>query len=566
MASTRQGEKTTRVGPHWPGGDTPINVGTYTSIKPVVDEGRCVAPCKLVCPADTDIQGFIALVTSGQYGEALRLIKQTNPLPLVIGRVCPAFCEGDCRRKAADESVAINALERFVADYDQSTGSPYVPEVKPATGHKVAVIGGGPAGLSAAYYLAVEGHGVAIFDANPQLGGMLRHGIPEYRLPKALLDKEIATIAGLCSEIHTNVSLGRDLTIEDLKKKGYKAIFISIGAQRDQRMGVEGEDSPGVLSGTKFLWDVSTGEKVNLGQKVVVIGGGNTAVDAARTAMRLGAKEVTILYRRSREEMPAIAEEVEGAESEGVQLHLLAAPVKINVKDGSIDSLECVRMELGEPDSSGRRSPKPIAGSEFTLKADTVITAVGQIIDSSGLPGGIIGSDKYIEVNQETMEASVDGVFAGGDCVSGPATVVEAVAAGRRASASINQYLSGQPVVSLGKLRSYTKGNAEDSVVRSTEEMNPLPRVKMPVLSPAERRSNFNEIKLGFTEEMARSEAERCLRCGACLLCWLFCPDGAISVQGNGKKKLEVNNDLCKACGICVQECPLKAIELLPIE
>lgn len=565
MTTVQQGKKPKHPGPHWPAGDTPIKVGSYTPIKPVIDEGRCIAPCKLACPADTDIQSFIALTINGQYKEALKLIKQTNPLPLVIGRVCPGFCEDKCRRGIIDERIAVNALERFVADYDQSTEAPFVPEVKPATGHKVAIVGGGPAGLSAAYYLAIGGHEVAIFDANPQLGGMLRYGIPEYRLPKTILDKEIATIINLCREIRYNVSLGGDFTIEGLKRKAYEAIFISIGARVNQRMGIDGEDLPGVLPGIKFLWDVAVGNKVALGRKVVVIGGGNTAVDAARTEMRLGAEEVTILYRRSREEMKAIPEEVDEIEQDGGHLQLLADPIKVNSKDGRIDSLECIRMMLGEPDSSGRRRPQPVAGSEFTLKVDTVIAAIGQTIDASGLPKGMLSTTKYVEVNQATMETSVDGVFAGGDCVSGPATVVEAVAAGRRAAISINQYLSGQSVVSLERPYRQAKGEISEITVNASEEVTPQPRVKMPILSPAGRKSNFNEIKRGFTEEMAKREAERCLQCGACFLCWLLCPDGAISIQ-DGKKKLEVDHDLCKACGICAKECPLKAIEMLPVE
>lgn len=566
MSTVGQGKKTIHVGPHWPGGDTPINVGSYTKIKPVVDEKRCTAPCKQACPADTDIQGFIDLITKGKYKDALKLVKRTNPLPMVIGRVCPGFCETRCRRGALDDTIAIYALERFIADYDQSAGAPYTPEVKPSTRHKVAIIGGGPAGLSAAYYLAIEGHEVELFDANPQLGGWLRYGIPEYRLPKDVLDKEIATIANLCRQIHHNVSLGRDFSIDDLKKKGYKAIFIGIGAQEDQRVGVEGDGLGGVLSGINFLRDSALGKKTDVGKKVVVIGGGNTAVDAARTALRMGAKEVTILYRRSKEEMPAISEEVDGAEQEGVRLQFLAAPVKFSGKDGKIDSIECIRMKLGERDSSGRRKPEPIAGSEFNLKANTVIAAIGQSIDRSALSKQMLNSRQYVQIDEETMETPVEGVFAGGDCVHGPATVIEAIAAGRRAAVSINLYLSGQSLKSLKKPHERAKVEPDRLSVNPSEEATPQPRVEMPVLSAKERRRNFSEIKLGFTEEMARREADRCLQCGACFLCLLLCPDGAIYLQGNGKKKVEVKNDLCKACGICVHECPLQAIAMLPVE
>jgi formate dehydrogenase major subunit len=560
------GKKTIHVGPHWPGGDTPINVGSYTKIKPRVDEKLCTAPCKQACPADTDIQGFIDLITEGKYKDALKLVKCTNPMPMVIGRVCPGFCETRCRRGALDDTIAIYALERFIADYDQSTRNPYTPEVKPSTVHKVAIIGGGPAGLSAAYYLAIEGHEVEIFDANPRLGGWLRYGIPEYRLPKDVLDKEIVTIANLCRQIHHKVALGRDFTIEDLKKRGYKAIFIGIGAQEDQRIGVDGDELGGVLSGINFLRNSALGKKIDVGEKVVVVGGGNTAVDAARTALRMGAKELTILYRRSREEMPAISEEVDGAEQEGVRLQFLAAPVKFNGKNGEIDSIECIKMKLGKRDSSGRRKPEPIAGSEFDMKADTVIAAIGQSIIKSDLSKKMLNSKQYVQADEDTMETPVEGVFAGGDCVHGPATVIEAIAAGRSAAVSINLYLSGQSLKSSKKPHARAKVEPDHLCVNPSEEATPQPRVEMPILPVKERRKNFKEIELGFSEEMARREADRCLRCGACFLCLLLCPDGAIYLQGNGKKKVKVKNDLCKACGICVNECPLHAIEMLPVE
>ena len=479
--------------------------------------GDCIAPCKLACPAGIDIQGYIGLIANGQYQEALALIKKSNPLPLVCGRVCPRFCEAKCRRNLVDEPVAINALKRFVADYDQNNGGGYAPELKPSTGHKVAIVGGGPAGLSAAYYLALEGHEVTIFEANPQLGGMLRYGIPEYRLPKAVLDREIATIAGLCSQVNCNVSLGKDFTIESLKDDGYEAIFITLGAQASQRMRVEGEDLPGVLSGIGFLRDVALGKKVSLGDKAAVIGGGNTAIDAARTALRLGAREVTIIYRRSRDEMPANDEEIEQAEQEGMKLHFLAAPARLRAQNGRVDSMECIKMALGEPDSSGRRRPEPVAGSEFIMEVDTVIAAIGQTLDVSSIPqDGQIELNRrgYISADEETMETSLGGVFAGGDCISGPATVVEAVAAGRRAAISINQHLNGQPIALAEKPYNCSKGELGEIDASEYADIVRLPRTKMPVLAPAEWKRSFNEIELGFTEEMAKAEAERCLSCG----------------------------------------------------
>ncbi len=479
--------------------------------------GDCIAPCKLACPAGIDIQGYIALIANGQYQEALKLIKESNPLPIVCGRVCPRFCEIKCRRSVVDEPIAINMLKRFVADYDIDNTEPYQPEPEPATGHKVAVVGGGPAGLSAAYYLALEGHEVTIFDANPKLGGMLRYGIPEYRLPKAILDKEIAIIAGLCHDVYGNVSLGKDFTLESLKARGYEAIFIALGAWANQKMKIEGEDLPGVLSGIGFLCDMALGNKVTLGEKVAVIGGGNTAIDAARTALRLGAGEVSIVYRRSIDEMPANEEEVAQAEAEGIRIQFLTAPVSVTSQNGRVRAMECIRMALGEPDSSGRRRPEPIAGSEFAMKVDNVITAIGQTLNVANFDSDCqveLTKRGYININEATLETSMDGVFAGGDCASGPATAVEAIGAGRRVAISINQYLSGQPITPEARPYNCSKGELEEIDVSDYEQIERVPRTEMPVLEPEERKRSFAEIELGLNEEMTRKEAERCLACG----------------------------------------------------
>ncbi len=555
------------IGPHWQAGETPINVGSYTNIKPVINERCGTAPCRLTCPVMTDIEGFIALATDGEYEEALKLIKQTNPLPLVTGRVCVAFCETKCRRGAADEPLAIRLLERFIADYDRYSPTPYVTEVKPATGYKVAIIGGGPAGLSAAYFLAIQGHSIAIFDKNEQLGGMLRYGIPEYRLPKTVLDREIATISDLCSEIRHNTCLGRDFTITDLKKQGYESIFIGIGCQTEKRLGIAGENSAGVITGLEFLHKIASGQKVDLGKRIAIVGGGNTAIDVARTAQRLGAEEINLLYRRSRAEMTAIPEEVERAQQEGVRLHFLIAPVKARINDGRIDSLECVHTALGEPDSSGRRAPRPLPGSEFNLEVGTIVLATGQTVDASFLPVGMLNPAGYVSVKLETMATPIQGVFAGGDCVSGPATVVEAIAGGRRAAAYIDQYLCGQPSTLLAGSFAHEMGELHGINVRISEEIEPLLRVDTTTLPPEVRKVSFGEVEPGLTAEMAKREAERCLRCGACLLCWLLCPDGAIaSKEGSNGKKPAIDYDLCKSCGICAHECPMKAIEMRTME
>ena len=536
--------------------------------------GDCVAPCKLACPAGIDIQGYIGFIANGQYAEALKLIKETNPLPLVVGRVCPRFCEAKCRRSLVDEPIAINALKRFAADFDLGNGGPHTPEPKPATGHSVAIVGGGPAGLSAAYYLALEGHEITIFEANPQLGGMLRYGIPEYRLPKITLDKEISAIAHLCHQIRYNVSLGRDFTVDDLKAKGYEAILLGIGAWVNQKMRITGEDLPGVLSGIGFLQDVAAHKEITLGQKIAVIGGGNTAVDAARTALRLGAAEVTIVYRRSRKEMPANEEEIEQAEQEGVKIHFLAAPLKLTAQNGTISSMECIKMALGEPDSSGRRKPKPIENSEFTINVNTVIAAIGQTIDTSGFPkdGELeLNHRGYVITDEETMQTSLAGVFSAGDCVSGPATAIQAVAAGRRAALSINQYVSRQPVTYIEKPFNCTKGELDEIDISDYKDVVHIPRTKMPALSPKTRKSNFDEIELGFTKEMAGKEAERCLACGCqdvfeCELRKLATEYGIRGYRYAGHKHhISMSKDdhpyivrepnKCILCGRCVKIC-----------
>ena len=551
------------IGPHWRAGEIPINVGSYTNIKPVINERCGTAVCKLACPLMTDIEGLITLVANGYYEEALKLIKQTNPMPLVVGRVCVAFCETKCRRGAADEPLAIRLLERFIADYNLSSSALYVPEVKPATGYKVAVIGGGPAGLSTAYFLALQGHDVTIFDGNEQLGGMLRYGIPEYRLPKTTLDREIESISVLCGEIHHDTCFGRDFSVEDLKKRGYEAIFVGIGCQTGKGLGIVGENSAGVFTGLELLRKVALGQKVNLGKRVAIVGGSNTAIDVAHTALRLGVEEVNLIYRRSRAEMPAIPEEVERAQQEGVRFLFLQAPVEVRIKDGQIDFLVCVRTEMGEPESSGRRTHQTIPGSEFNLKVDNIVMATGQTVDAAFLPAGMLNPAGYVGVKPETMETSIQGVFAGGDCVSGPATVVEAIAGGRRAAAYIDQYLCGRPSTLMAGSFAHERDKLNGISVRISEEIKPSLRVRTTTMPPEVRKSSFSEVELGLNVEMAKGEAERCLRCGSCSFCWLMCPDGAIAgKEARSGERITVDHDLCKSCGICAYECPMKAIEM----
>jgi formate dehydrogenase major subunit len=536
--------------------------------------GDCIAPCKLTCPAGIDVQGSHDLIAAGQHREALKLIKEKNPLPLVCGRVCPRFCEVECRRNLIDEPVAINYLKRFVADHDIESGQPYVPKPKPASGHKVAIVGGGPAGLSAAYYLALEGHEVTIFDASPQLGGMLRYGIPEYRLPKEVLDKEIALITGLCHEVRSGTVWGKDFTLSSLQAEGYQAFFIALGAWANQKMGITGEDLPGVLSGIGFLRDVTLGKPITLGDKVAIIGGGNTAIDAARTALRLGAGEVTIIYRRSREEMPANDEEIEETEEEGIQIQFLSAPIAINSRNGRVESVHCIRMALGEPDSSGRRRPEPIPGSEFTMPVDNVIAAIGQTLNTADFDRESkleLSQRGYIVTNAETMETSLPGVFAGGDCTSGPATAVEAIGAAKRAADSINQYLSCGQVILGRKPYNCKEGKLSEIDASQYQDAERIPRIQMPVKTPEERKSNFDQIALGFTEPMALKEASRCLDCGCldvfeCQLRKLATEYQVDDTRFDGRKHhlpirenehpyILRDQNKCILCGRCVRIC-----------
>ncbi|MDT8324434.1 MAG: FAD-dependent oxidoreductase, partial [Bacteroidota bacterium] len=399
----------------------------------------CFGPCRLACPADVDIQGYMSLISLGKFHEAVALIKEKLPLPSVCGRVCTRKCEVNCRRTLVDSPVGIDFLKRYVADQDM-IGEMWKPEVKEDNGVRIAIIGGGPAGLTAAYYLAVEGYRPVIFEALPHLGGMLRYGIPEYRLPKEVLDKEISWITDLGVEVHTGRMLGKDFSMDDLFEQGFRSVFVALGAQIGKPMQVENEEAEGVLSGVEFLRQVEMKSNPDIKGRVVVVGGGNTAIDAARTSLRLGAKEVVLLYRRTRKEMPANEMEIVAAEEEGVKMEFLAAPTQVNVEDGRMKSLECLRMELGEPDESGRRRPVKIEGSEYTLDCDWIISAIGQEPDLEGVDGDKnirVTRWKTIEARSGTFETDRPGVFSGGDVVTGPADAVDAIAAGRMAARAI---------------------------------------------------------------------------------------------------------------------------------
>jgi formate dehydrogenase major subunit len=483
--------------------------------------GDCIAPCQLTCPAGIDIQGYIALIAQGQYIEALKLIRERLPMPLSIGRVCPHFCEYKCNRNLLEQPININHLKRFVADYEMYSGKRNPPQLADLSGQRVALIGGGPASLSAAYYLRRLGHASTIFDAMPELGGMLRYGIPEYRLPKKILDWEIEGILGLGNiDVKLGVKWGQDFTLDSLNQEGYDAFFIGIGAWDTRKLGIVGEDLQGVYAGVDFLVDMVLGKPVEMGNNVAIVGGGNVAIDAARNSVRMGAETVTILYRRSREEMPASPEEIHGAEEEGVQFHFLAAPVRLFGSNGKVDKLEYVKMELGEPDASGRRRPVPMEGSETVIPVDMVIAAIGQFPNLSP-----VESDKAVEGipttrwntiggDPDSLYTGIEGVFTGGDVYRGPETVVGALADGRKAAMAIHLYLRDRKAQGEPKPFNILKGDLETIEKENFSSTPSAPRELMPELEPRERVTNYEQIELGLPEEGALREAERCLSCG----------------------------------------------------
>jgi len=516
---------------------------------------RGTSPCKHTCPADTSAQGYIALIAEGRYEEALEVIKQYNPFPATVGRVCNHPCESECNRGKVDEPVAICALKRFVADAvyarwdaEGTRGKsgelrelapfPLAPmELPPEDRRRVAVVGSGPAGLTAAYFLARMGYRVTIFEALPVAGGMMRVGIPAYRLPREVLDREIDEILRLGVELKLNHPVRN---INKLFEEGYSAIFLAIGAHEPQMLGIPGEDAEGVFHGVPFLRAVSLGEEIRLGERVVVVGGGNTAIDTARTALRLGSREVIIAYRRGREEMPANPWEVDAAEAEGVQLQLLTQPIEVLSDNGHISGVRCIRMRLGEPDESGRRRPIPVEGSEFVIPCDAMVAAVAQAPEISFLDpdhGLEITRWGTFKVDPQTLATNRPGIFAGGDAATGPGALIEAIAAGRRGALSIDRYLRGVPLLTPRELTPLPVVELTDEEIAEKIERGEVdlrPRVRIPTAPVDERVRDFREVELTLTEEQARAEALRCLRCGLCSECYqcvLACQAGAIDHQ-----------------------------------
>jgi len=479
---------------------------------------RVTAPCMEACPAHQDIPGYMELIRNRRFTEALELIRKTNCLPGVLGRACVAFCEAKCIRSDIDSSIAIRALKRVPADYEMSSQSELKFEKK-GNGEKVAVIGAGPAGLAASYNLALMGYKVTIYDEQPSAGGMALVGIPSYRLPKDILKREVDIIKDLGIEFKLNTRVGKDITLEQISGQGFKAIFIATGAHLGRESDIENwkKEYEGLIDGIDFLRNVNLGKKVAPKNRVIIVGGGNAAVDCARTCLRLGCKDVTIVYRRSRGEMPARREEVEEAEREGVKIHFLALPVKVLTEGSKVTGAECIRMELGEPDASGRRRPIPVKGSEFVMETDMIISATGEAPDLSFLTGKEqikITEQGTIEVEPIKFQTGKAEVFSGGDCVIGPATLSEAIAAGNRAARSIDQYLRTGKVIPSDEdvvenwLCDVALGRERDGKIFASE-----PRQSPEQLAIPDRLRDFNEVEQCLSFEAAAKETERCLRC-----------------------------------------------------
>lgn len=546
--------------------------------------GDCKAPCNLTCPGQINVQGYIAHVAKGEYEEALRLIMERNPFPFSVGRVCPRFCETRCRRILVDEPLSINHLKRFVADWCMSNHVNLGLKREASTGKKVAVIGGGPAGLTGAFYLARKGHDVTVFEAMPKLGGMLRYGIPEYKIPRKVLDYEVDTIMRLGISIKLSQRWGKDFTLEDLEKGGYEAVLLATGSWVDESLDIPGGTLDGVLPALRFLREKAEGKIRKYGRRAAVIGGNNIALEAARSLLRQGVDEVTVIYPRAKMEMPAHQRVIREAEREGVQFLLMASPVKIEQGEGGLD-MELIRMKLGEPDARGVRYPEAIAGSSNIMQVDTVVVSLGQSATAGQVTGGklekklALTPKNNIKANPRTSLTNLDGVYAAGDVTSGPRSVIQAVVAARRAAENIHAQLLGVPKEPAENRFNFTRGRTFDDVdLRNFEGVQVKLREKMPERPPETCIQDFDEIRLGLTERMARKEAARCLSCGCtafdrCDLKRLAMENGIDpNKTGMGTKPLyakdsshpviTVDLNKCIYCQRCKNACEYGALEL----
>ena len=528
-------------------------------------DGDCVAPCQLACPANTDCQGYVGLIANGKFDEALKLIKDRIPLPASIGRVCPHPCEKACRRGKVEEPINIAQLKFFAADLDLK-GDSYLPECKPSTGKKVAIVGGGPAGLSAGLYLRTLGHEVTVFDMMDKMGGMLRYGIPQYRLPKEILDAEISLIEKTGVRLVNNCKFGKDITLDMLKSVN-DAVILAPGAWKSSPMRVKGEDTQGVYGGIDFLRSVIQGNPVEIGDRVAVCGGGNTAMDACRTAVRLGAKEVYVIYRRTEKEMPAEEIEIKESKEEGVIYKFLTNPVEIHSEDGKVCGMTLQLMELGEPDASGRRKPVAIEGKTEYLPLDSVIMAIGQKLDSSDFENVVCLTDRgTISADEDTFTTDIDGVFAIGDATNkGASIAIAAIGEADRCVKVVDAYLKGAEFDITPK---YISKRDEDKIDLSSKE--PVARTNAKVLDAEIRRNNFDEVSLGLAVDEAQKEAQRCLECGCreyfkCKLLSVaqrydinperFAGEMPQKYTRDDNAFIERNTAKCILCGLCVRSC-----------
>ncbi len=542
--------------------------------------GECVklapAPCQMACPAGIDIPTYVTLIGMGRYDEAIEVIRKDNPFPWVCGLVCTRPCEFMCVRARIDTPVSIKFLKAYAAERAMSEGRYLNPPPAEPNGKKVCIVGAGPGGLTAAYYLALKGYGVRVIEQLPMAGGMMMVGIPRYRLPREVIDREVDMIRQLGVEFQFNTRFGWRVHIDQLRQEGFEAFLLTIGAHQCAPMWVDGEyDYAEVYTAVSFLQEVALGDREKPGDRVVVVGGGNVAIDAARTCIRLGCREVMLAYRRTRAEMPADEEEIEQAEEEGVQMHFLTIPKEIMGEDHTMTKMHCVRAELVAKEGSSRMSPVPIFGSDFFMEVDAVIVAVGQRIDRQSmtdLPDLEWTRRNTINTNRATMETSMEGVFAAGDDVLGPATVIEAIAGGKRAAESIDRYLKGLPQPQLPPVP-VRRARTEFLQVPASTKMS-LKRPEMPLLNFNRRRVTFQQVELGYEENAVREEARRCLRCDICRRCGdcvAVCRDkmgvnalkmGYFDFDHPVKTDFRDVAEKCIACGACAQNCPNNAMQI----
>lgn len=545
----------------------------------ICKNGACIklapAPCQMACPAGIDIPTYITLIGMGKDAQAIEIIRRDNPFPWVCGLVCTRPCEFMCVRARIDTPVSIKFLKAFAAERAMSQGKYLNPPKADPVNKRVCVIGAGPGGMSCAYYLALKGYEILVIEKLPSAGGMTLIGIPRYRLPREVIDREVAMLEDLGVKFMFNTVFGQDISMEKLKKQGFEAFFFAIGAHRAYNLGIPGEKELGAVEAIDLLKQVALGQRHKPGERVIVVGGGNVAIDAARTCLRLGCRDVTIAYRRTRDEMPADIEEVEQAEEEGIRFSFLTVPLEIIGKSGKAQGLRSLRAELVKIEGSTRMSPVPVEGSEFIMDADVIITAIGQQVESScmkEIPGLKWTRRSTIDVNMVSMETSVPGIFAAGDAVTGPATVIEAIGGGKKAAESIHRYLSGIPQPKMPPVPVRRSREKCLEVPSSTKMV--LKKPEMPLLNIDRRRTTFQQVELGYSENAVREEARRCLRCDICRRCGEcveICRDkmevnalemGYFDFDHPVKTDFRKTQDTCITCGACANNCPNEAMKI----